>query len=115
MKRILAAVLISFVFLFIYMAVMTYLYIHNSQNGRWVTNFAYPIALPKVVYYSFFQPTAEEFQIESSKAKFLSAIFFITNVLLYSLPIYGLLTLFSKRQKSKLPSTEPPYPPTFDD
>jgi len=115
MKRYLLAVLISFILLFIYMAVMTYLYVLNNQNGRWLTNFAYPIALPKVIYYYFWQPTAEDFQIESSRTQFLSAIFFTSNVLLYSLPVYALITLFSKLRKSKTPSTEPPSPPTFDD
>jgi len=108
MKRVLLSIAISFVFVVFYLLVLFVLFVYNNKNGVGSTAILYPITLPNAVYGYFFPRNF-------SSAGMPKWLFFISNVLIYSIPFYLLLTLFSKLRKNKSPSPEPPPPPAFDD
>jgi hypothetical protein len=114
MKKVLFSIIISFVLVFAYMSVLTYFQVRYHQNEVWETNWKTPVWLPQRAYFYLFPLTPENYSMSPSKRLTLSTGFFLTNVLLYSIPIYFLTKYFSKTRKDKPPEMEPPPPPTFE-
>jgi len=107
MKRVFLSIAIAFIFVVSYLIMLLVLFLNNDKKGIGMTALLYPISLPNVIYYYFFPLPPPDTLLPK-------LLFFISNVLLYSIPFYLLLILFSKLRKTKVPSTEPPSPPTFD-
>ncbi len=115
MKRLLLSIAISFLLVTAYMTVSTIIFILSGQNIALVSYLDLPIKLPRILFYYFYQPSAEDFSTDFYvRQMFLDLFSFIANVLLYPIPVYILLTVFSRtRRKVELTQTEPPLPPSF--
>ena len=80
----------------------------------------FPFRGPKYVYYYFFPPTAVDFSTNPEDIGFtraaLAGVFFITNLLLYSLPVHFLIRLILRSWKVNQHEgslESPPAPPRF--
>lgn len=117
MKRILLAFAISFILVFAYLLVVSVIFVLAGRDTQIVPYLDVPLRLTKIIYYYFFPPTADDYQLTVTWRKAgLSLLFFITNILIYSIPIYFLLRLIGKRKRKPVPQIDtPPAPPRFDE
>jgi hypothetical protein len=125
MKRILLSVLISFVLLIGYLVVSVVVVLgfsndSNSLSSSAIAKVDVPLRLPKYLYYHFFPPSAEDFSTDPSRLDPKRAVvavgFFVTNILLYSIPVYFLIGMIERKWKGRIDltrKTEPPDPPIF--
>lgn len=125
MKRFLLSIGISFVLIVGYLVVGTAIVVISSNDPNKLDPQAIamvdvPFRLPKYVYYYFFPPTLEDFSTDPSdlgfKKAIISVVFFGINLLIYSLPVYVLLSLISRlrrRSAGLRVNAGPPGPPTF--
>lgn len=123
MKKILLSILISFVFLTGYLLVAGVIVVVMSKGSPTLDRTAIgwvdaPLRLPKYIYYKIVPPTAEDYSTDTASLgarKTIVAIgFFVSNVLLYSVPIYFVVILiFRARKQVTVPNEEPPPPTQF--
>jgi hypothetical protein len=113
-KRFLLSVLIALVLVGTYLVVTSIIFIASEKNMSLLAYMDFPMRLPKLVYFSLFPPTKEDYSMElSAKRAFLALAFFAANVLLYSIPTYFILFIVGKFRKPKPEPTSPPPPPSF--
>jgi hypothetical protein len=122
MKKVLLSLAISFGLLVVYLIVSDVILIllspdinHLDLKLAWEVGL--PVSLPKVVYYHFFPPTAEDYtqQIGVRRA-LISLMLMVANVFIYAVPAYLILLIVSKRRKSEglSPTIDvPPPPPSY--
>jgi hypothetical protein len=115
MKRILLSIGLAFSFLIIYLVITSIIVVFTKFNLSLIYYIQIPVKIPQLVFYYFYPPIAEDYQIGITPRKaallVLSVVF---NVLLYSIPVYFLLGLAAKFRKPKsLPLIQPPPPPSF--
>jgi ABC-type Na+ efflux pump permease subunit len=115
MKRLLLAIAIGLFVVTTYMIVSSLIFVQSGQNLAIVPYLDLPVKLPKIVFYYFSPPIAEDFSPEPTQRKLLIGLFaYIANILLYSILAYILLTIFRRRRtKDELKQTQPPAPPSF--
>ena len=116
MKRLLLAIAIAFLLVTVYMIGSSVIFILSGQNLAIVPYLDLPVRLPKIIIYYFSPPTAEDFSTKFTTRRWVFALLvFGTNALLYSIPAYILLTIFSRTRKKIVSARElePPPPPTF--
>jgi hypothetical protein len=116
MKRLLLAIAIGFLLVTAYMIVSSVVFVLGGQNISLVPYLDLPVRLPKIVFYYFSPPMAEDFSPAFNGRKvFLGLFAYVANILLYSIPAYFLLTVFLRRRKKVelTQAVEPPPPPSF--
>ena len=120
MKRVILSIAISAAFLAAYLAVSAAVVIFLSPgsdryNMSVVKMVQFPVTIPNYIYYQFFPPTAEDFsQTMSAKKAVIATAFLLMNIVLYTIPVYIILSIVAKFRKKKLrDSAVPPSPPQF--
>lgn len=87
----------------------------NHLSASAVYKVDLPMRLPKLIYYYFDPPIAQDYSTQLTSfgvRKILLAIgFFVFNVLLYAIPVYLVLTLIARRRRQPAPTDLPPPPP----
>jgi hypothetical protein len=121
MNRILLAVALSFAVIMAYMLIASVVVVlvspnYDQLNASAVYKVDIPLRLPKIVYYYFFPPTAQDYSTQVSSLSprrwALGVAFFVANILLCSIPVYIVLTVVSGLRKPGTVSPEPPPPST---
>src|SRR5258706_11763374 len=121
MKRILLSIAVGFGLVLICLVVGAVIVLAYSKDGVFdpavVAVVDLPMRLPKLIYFYFFPPTASDYLMQmNAKRWILAGSFFVSNVLLYSIPPYIFLSIWSRLRKPKpLTSEAPPSPPSFND
>jgi len=115
MKKALLSIAISFVLVFVYNSVLVYFEVRSNWETNWETNWKTPVSVPQNIYSYLFPPPLKIPPPSPTKMLVLTVVFFLANVFLYSIPIFGLVTLFSKHKKGKVPALNAAPPPAFDD
>jgi hypothetical protein len=112
MKRVLLSILIGLVLVSFYLGVVTVVYVYSSNPAAVLPYVQLPVRLPQIVFYYFFPPAAEDYaQVMTTKNVLMGLSFFLVNVLLYSIPVYFLLSLAAGFGKPKSPPHD--APPSF--
>jgi hypothetical protein len=116
MKRIVLSIAIATGFLIAYLiiAAVVALVFHMDRNV--VATVDIPTRLPKVLYYYFYPPSKEDFDMTMTSKKWvLGFLFLVSNLAIYSLPVYGLLVFLGvpKRKATSELIDVPPSPPEF--
>ena len=108
MKRIKLSLVISQILFVCYVLGMTFLAGVLFHDNDWVGAIAAaPLSLPEVVLYYFYP-----YELSYGFGLLFG---FVANVILYAIPIYGVLTILERRRSRVVPYSDPPPPPTFDD
>lgn len=117
MKRILLSVAVSFCLVAAYMLISSIIFILSGEPVGLVPYLDLPVRLPKAVFFHLSPPTAEDFSPGLNERRiFLAVFFYLANVLLYSIPVYILIRIISRRRRGVGPApAQPPPPPTFVD
>src|SRR5215207_2168258 len=125
MKLFLISLGITFVLIVTYLMVGVVVVIATSPdqsnlNPSAIAMVDVPFRGPKLVYYYFFPPNAEDFSTNPSdlglKKAVLAVGFFVANLMLYSIPVYLLLRFGRRPRKRKHRDAlhhSPPSPPQF--
>lgn len=114
MKRILLSILIAFVLVVIYLTITSIIFLTSNYNLSVLAYIDFPMRLPKLIYFSLFPPTKQDYSMEfSQRTAILGIFFFVANVLLYSIPVYFILLIIGKFRKAKPEQTMSPPPPPF--
>jgi hypothetical protein len=92
------------------------IFVASSYNLKLIGYLDLPVRLPKLAYYYFYPPTPEDFSPRLTPYKTLLAILlYLANVLLYSIPVYLILSIIRWSRKNKPLIETPPGPPvSFD-
>lgn len=114
MKRILLSIAIAFAFVIFYLTIVTIIRTFVNHNNPLIFYLNLPVRFPQAVYF-YFSPASIDTRGELTKWKvILAALFFIVDVLVYSIPAYFILRFISRFKKYEpLPTVEPPPPPKF--
>ena len=115
MKRILLSIAIGFVLVTAYMIVASVIHVLSGQKAELVPYLDLPMRLPKALFFYLLPPTAEDLTpVMNQKKILLAAVVYLANALLYSIPVYIVLTFILRgRRKVELTRMEPPPPPSF--
>ncbi len=123
MKLLLLSVAITFVLMLGYLLVAGVVVVvsspdQNNLNPSAIAMVDVPFRLPKIAYYYFFPPSAQDFSTDPNqigvRKGILATGFFVANLLMYSVPVYLLLRLFVGRRKKRSDKVgKPPPPPEF--
>lgn len=108
--------LISAAILIIYLIVASIIAVMSGMNPQVVIKVGIPTSLPKIVYFYFFPPTAEDFKMTlTAKVAVLGLASLIVNLVLYAIPPFLILSLLRlPRKKIKALSDYPPLPTEFN-
>jgi hypothetical protein len=114
MKRVLLSILIGFILVAVYLGILVIIYFSSASRSPYFAYLQIPVRLPTMIFYYFSPPTAEDYAPVLSIRKVLMAVvFFLVNILLYSIPPYLLLTLIARFRKPESTPNAPPSPSLF--
>jgi len=105
MKRLALSLLGGFAITIFYISALVLLW-YWTGNAALVRRLSYPVDLP-----TWFMPDPSSLSLGTQI--FLFLLFIICNAVLYSIPIYFLLSRFSKRKRKATRVDLPPDPPLF--
>jgi hypothetical protein len=113
MKRVLLSILTGFALVSVYLGFVALIYVYSDDREIFFESYiAAPLRLPPTVFYYFSPPPAEDYTPEmTTGTALIGFLFCLANILLYSIPVYFLLTLVSGFRKPKPPPEHTPPPP----
>lgn len=112
MKRILLSILIAFFIICVYLAIASVFVVATDYKLIAGSYIDFPLRLPKIIYYYFSPPNQQDFASELSIRKVIVLLVTLFgNLLIYSIPVYLILSLFRKNKESR--NEQPPPPPKF--
>src|SRR5258708_31534192 len=117
--RSLISLFFGFCLVMLYLIVGHYLFIYYVQHLRdygYIPDVYLGLQLPMFIYLSVSSMSESDFHKVVSENPILTGLVFLANVLLYSIPLYLLLSLISLFRHAKRQMTDemPPPPPSFD-
>jgi hypothetical protein len=96
MKRVLLAIAAAFVLVTSYTTIAGIIFVLSGEPYWLVPYLDLPMRIPKKVYFSIVPPGPDVFLgVTSQRHIFLIAVFYVLNVLIYSIPSYIALTAIS--------------------
>ena len=119
MKRFLLALAISFGLIVVYgvtasVIVLLASHNHDQLNAAAIYQVDIPLRLPKIVYFYFFPPSAQDYSTRLSsytpQKAGLAIAFSVVNIFIYAIPVYVALTIISRLRKPASSSAQPPSP-----
>jgi hypothetical protein len=117
MKKILLSIGLSTILLIGYLMASTVVVVALSEridnlNREAVALVDVPLRLPKLVYYYIVPPTAEDYSMQiGPKRAVLAGVFYVANTILYAVPIYFMIRVFTGYRELGTPEQTPPPPP----
>ena len=116
MKRALLSVMISIFLVVGYLLAIAILMAFNYIDLIQSRYLLRPLLLPNLIFFYFSPPVSNDFVPEFSERKvFIALLFFFSNVLIYSIPVYLIAGIIAKFRKKKVEHQDPPAPPVFYD
>ncbi|MCU0240737.1 MAG: hypothetical protein MUC29_14950 [Pyrinomonadaceae bacterium] len=110
MKKIVLSVLVAFLVICIYLTISIIYVVTTDFKLEAGSLIDIPFRLPKLIFYYFSPPNSEDFsQGLSTRKLIVGLITFFGNLLIYSIPIYVILSLFQKKKSQSNPFEKPHY------